>query len=157
MTLRISRTVTAAAVLGLAGLAGCGDGAEGGPGFWQRLAAAPRGEAPEVTRGRAAYRRHCTACHGPGGHGDGPLAADLPVAPADLTMLSAANGGTFPRDRVFEQVHGYPGRFNTSVMPEFGPLLEGPQVPVVAEDGAVVPTPRALVDLVAWLDHVQQT
>ena len=31
----------------------------------------------DVTRGRAVYERHCLACHGVGGWGDGPAAAPL--------------------------------------------------------------------------------
>ena len=38
-----------------------------------------------ITRGAMLYPTNCAACHGPGGHGDGPLAASLPVPPADLT------------------------------------------------------------------------
>lgn len=146
----IARGRTAA--LALMVLAGCEEGA---PTPWSKIAAEPQ-VAPQVTRGREVYEAYCTSCHGVDGAGDGPLAADLPVAPPDLRHLSAANGGQFPSDRVYEQVYGYPGRFNTSVMPEFGPLLEGPSVMVTAEDGATVRTPRALVELVAWLEHVQQ-
>ena len=41
--------------------------------------------ASSITRGAMLYPSNCAACHGPGGHGDGPLAASLPVPPADLT------------------------------------------------------------------------
>lgn len=41
--------------------------------------------AVSVTRGAALYSQHCVSCHGPGGKGDGPLAARLPTRPADLT------------------------------------------------------------------------
>ena len=41
--------------------------------------------ATSITRGAALYSANCAACHGAGGHGDGPLAASLPVPPADLT------------------------------------------------------------------------
>ena len=41
--------------------------------------------APSVARGEPLYTENCTACHGAGGRGDGPLAAKLPVRPADLT------------------------------------------------------------------------
>jgi putative copper resistance protein D len=42
--------------------------------------------APSVARGAPLYAANCTACHGAAGHGDGPLAAGLPVRPADLTQ-----------------------------------------------------------------------
>jgi len=39
-----------------------------------------------VTNGAALYQDSgCAACHGPGGHGDGPVAADLYPPPPDLT------------------------------------------------------------------------
>lgn len=38
-----------------------------------------------IVQGGALYPQHCAACHGADGHGDGPLAAGLPVPPADLT------------------------------------------------------------------------
>ena len=39
---------------------------------------------PDVTRGKAVYERHCLACHGRGGWGDGPDAAALTVPPANF-------------------------------------------------------------------------
>jgi len=39
---------------------------------------------PDVTRGKAVYERHCLACHGRGGRGDGPDAAALKVSPANF-------------------------------------------------------------------------
>lgn len=41
--------------------------------------------AASILRGARLYAGNCVACHGAGGKGDGPLAAGLPVAPADLT------------------------------------------------------------------------
>lgn len=41
--------------------------------------------ATSITRGAMLYPSNCAACHGANGHGDGPLAASLPVPPADLT------------------------------------------------------------------------
>ncbi|PPQ26302.1 CopD family protein [Rhodopila globiformis] len=42
--------------------------------------------AAAIVRGEALYGPYCAACHGPGGQGNGPAAASLPVKPADLTM-----------------------------------------------------------------------
>ena len=39
---------------------------------------------PDVTRGKAIYERHCQACHGLAGYGDGPEAAALKVPPANF-------------------------------------------------------------------------
>ncbi len=41
--------------------------------------------ATSILEGAALYPGHCAACHGTEGRGDGPLAAGLPVPPADLT------------------------------------------------------------------------
>jgi putative copper export protein/mono/diheme cytochrome c family protein len=41
--------------------------------------------AASIAEGAALYPVHCAACHGSEGRGDGPLAAGLPVPPADLT------------------------------------------------------------------------
>lgn len=38
-----------------------------------------------ILAGRETYARNCVFCHGADGQGDGPLAAELPIAPADLT------------------------------------------------------------------------
>jgi mono/diheme cytochrome c family protein/peroxiredoxin len=38
-----------------------------------------------IAAGGKAYAQNCIACHGKNGQGDGPLAAELPIAPADLT------------------------------------------------------------------------
>jgi mono/diheme cytochrome c family protein len=39
-----------------------------------------------VAAGETLYRRHCLACHGASGHGDGPAAAGLSPPPADLPV-----------------------------------------------------------------------
>ena len=41
--------------------------------------------ADSIMRGGKIFAANCAACHGAEGHGDGPLARDLPVRPADLT------------------------------------------------------------------------
>ncbi len=106
--------------------------------------------------GQATFDSLCATCHGAGGRGDGPVAADLPVPPADLTALSLANGGVFPRDAVTAQIYGYPGRYHSAIMPEFGPLFDGGTVTVTTADGAQVETPRALVALVDYVETLQR-
>ncbi len=44
------------------------------------------GDPASVARGRPLYGQHCATCHGPGGRGDGPGAAGLSPAPADLSL-----------------------------------------------------------------------
>ena len=50
--------------------------------------------------GPGMYHNYCSACHGLGALGDGPAAKALTKAPADLTRISARNGGTFPDTRI---------------------------------------------------------
>ena len=60
----------------------------------------------EAEEARASYVRACASCHGLDGRGDGPTAPSLRVLPADLTVLSARNGGAFPRDFVIAVIAG---------------------------------------------------
>lgn len=110
-------------------------------------------EVPDA--GRATFENNCVACHGPLGRGDGAIAPDLPVPPADLAVLAAANGGAFPAGAVMAKIYGYPGVTGHTTMPEFGPLLEGPQVIWVNPEGAKIPTPKALVELSDYLESLQ--
>ncbi|MFT7596697.1 MAG: mono/diheme cytochrome c family protein [Paracoccaceae bacterium] len=105
--------------------------------------------------GAALYRQNCGACHGKTGAGDGPLAADLPVRPANLRLLASGNDGVFPTERVMKSIHGYRGKDYVGLMPEFGPVLDSPTVIWVAPDGREIPTPSALVALVAYLETLQ--
>jgi len=54
--------------------------------------------------GERLFRTYCGACHGKTAKGDGPLAKDLKVTPADLTKLSEKNGGTFPFEMVMKTI-----------------------------------------------------
>ena len=52
------------------------------------------------------YELSCMNCHGVDGRGDGPDAQYLETKPADLTQITKANGGIFPRDRVWMIIDG---------------------------------------------------
>ena len=56
--------------------------------------------------GRIVYERHCAACHGLDGRGNGPVAASLDDPPADLTLLAARNGGHFDERAVVAVIDG---------------------------------------------------
>jgi mono/diheme cytochrome c family protein len=43
----------------------------------------------DITRGKAVYERHCQACHGVGGWGDGPDAKALKVTPANFHRFAS--------------------------------------------------------------------
>jgi high-affinity iron transporter len=49
------------------------------------LAASCSGPAPSIEQGKSLYRENgCGSCHGASGRGDGPLAANLNIPPANL-------------------------------------------------------------------------
>lgn len=70
-----------------------------------------------VAHGRSLYEAQCTSCHGPGGLGDGPLAASMPRPPANLsephTALHTAG------DMFWWLTHGIP----QSGMPPFESVM----------------------------------
>ena len=71
---------------------------------WQQESGPVRTD--RISRGELAYRVHCASCHGSGGQGNGALAEQLKVEPADLTRLSRDNQGVFPADRVYSAIDG---------------------------------------------------
>ena len=56
--------------------------------------------------GQAEYERHCQACHGDSGRGDGQMAKILVIPPADLTVIAEANGGSFPFWQIYAAIDG---------------------------------------------------
>jgi mono/diheme cytochrome c family protein len=80
----------------------------------------------ESIQGPALYRAYCTVCHGPIGTGNGPMAKSLKVKPADLTRITARNGGKFPLVRVQKIITGeepMPGAHGPRTMPVWGPIF----------------------------------
>jgi mono/diheme cytochrome c family protein len=105
------------------------------------------------TAGQALFSDYCAVCHGPDGRGRLANGPDVP----DLTGLSARNGGVFPLVAVMSKIDGYTRASQTGVeMPEFGALLNSPDVLIDTGDGILTPTPKHLVDLAAYLDFIQQ-
>ena len=51
--------------------------------------------AQQMTYGQAEFLNSCAPCHGDRGLGDGPMATNF-HGPANLTKLTANNGGMFP-------------------------------------------------------------
>jgi mono/diheme cytochrome c family protein len=74
-------------------------------------------------QGPALYRAYCAACHGPEAKGNGPVASTLKIAPADLTRISARNGGTFPLMRIERIISGEEERRGHGAMPAWGPVF----------------------------------
>lgn len=90
-------------------------------------AAPPVLQAQDRVDGSALYARHCAACHGEAGGGDGWNAEYLPVAPtphADSELMSAR-----PDDTLFDAIHA--GGFvldRSARMPPFGEMLDTEQI-----------------------------
>lgn len=61
---------------------------------------------PPPPTGSLLYARHCAACHGTGGKGDGPLTATLKRPPSDLTTLAKRHGGAFDEAAVMAVIDG---------------------------------------------------
>ena len=74
-------------------------------------------------QGPTLYKTYCGACHGPEAKGDGPMASTLKLPPADLTRISARNGGTFPSMRIERIISGEEERRGHGAMPAWGPVF----------------------------------
>ncbi len=97
--------------LTLAGTAGGDDrSSRGGHGATdQKPGAAPpaaAGNEVATVSGAYTFRTYCAPCHGADGKGEGPLADDLRYHPADLSLIAARNGGSFPFEKVVRIVDG---------------------------------------------------
>jgi len=73
---------------------------------------------PSLASGARIFRQQCASCHGAGGQGDGPAAAGLTPAPANLTDAAILASVT-PLDFYRRVTHGTPG----TSMPSFESLL----------------------------------
>ena len=72
-------------------------------------AAAQTPAAPDTAAasgGRVMFRVYCATCHGVEARGDGELASELKVRPANLTEIAKRNGGEFPFDLVVQIIDG---------------------------------------------------
>ncbi len=76
----------------------------------------------DSTRGKAVYQRHCQACHGVGGLGDGPDAKALKVAPANFHRFSSFLKSdeellrTIEHGVVFSPMHSWRGQLTDGEM-----------------------------------------
>lgn len=100
--------------------------------------------------GSISFDLYCASCHGRSGQGNGPAASALRTAPADLTLLTRRNGGTFPRERVTATIDGSSG----------GSIHGGPDMPVWGPTfRALEPDGREAVrlrNLVAFVESMQR-
>lgn len=81
-------------------------------------------QAQSTDFGRVLYDRHCAACHGAFGAGDGPVAAHLDPKPADLRHLAGDHDLGFPLGRVWTSIStGSLSAHGTSMMPVWGDVF----------------------------------
>jgi hypothetical protein len=63
-------------------------------------------ETPEHYSGGHLFQVYCSGCHGLDARGRGSVEPYATGQAADLTQISARNGGVFPRERVFRTIDG---------------------------------------------------
>ncbi|MFY0691091.1 MAG: c-type cytochrome [Paracoccaceae bacterium] len=103
------------------------------------------------------FGTYCAACHGMEALGDGPMSPVLTLQPPGLTKLQAEFDGTFPRGLVIARIDGRdPLVAHGSPMPVYGDFFEGKGVTIRGEDGIMIMTSQPIVDLIAWLESVQE-
>ncbi|WP_223412830.1 c-type cytochrome [Roseovarius aestuarii] len=112
--------------------------------------------AQDIRAGEETYLRYCATCHGLDASGHGPMRSVLTVQPADLTRLTAENGGVFPLFRVVQRIDGRdPLVAHGSPMPIYGDLFEGRDTSLKTDAGQPVMTSRPVADLVAYIRTLQ--
>src|SRR6185295_6054094 len=76
----------------------------------------------DVNRGKMVYERHCLACHGVHGYGDGPEAVSLTVAPSNFQRYTSFFKSdedllrTIEHGVVFSPMHSWQGRLTEGEM-----------------------------------------
>ncbi len=113
--------------------------------------------AQDAAQGEALFGFYCATCHGNSAAGNGPMSPSLVIAPPDLTALAARNDGVFPTARVVMRIDGRdPLVSHGSMMPVYGDFFEGTDVATKAETGQPIMTSQPIVDLLAYLEALQQ-
>jgi mono/diheme cytochrome c family protein len=108
--------------------------------------------------GAQLYTEHCATCHGIDAMGDGPMAGVLMIKPTDLTLLQANNGDVFPTETVIRRIDGRdPLVSHGSPMPVYGFFFEGEDVAVKAPSGQPILTSKPIVDLLSYLQSLQNS
>jgi hypothetical protein len=85
------------------------------------------------------------------------MSPSLVVAPNNLTTLAERNDGVFPTTRVIMRIDGRdPLVSHGSSMPVYGDFFEGTDAATKAETGQPIMTSQPIVDLLAYLQTLQQ-
>lgn len=91
----------------------------------RKVEKAPIKQTPASDAGKM-FDTYCAVCHGKEAKGNGPAAASLTKVPADLTKISARNGGKFPEVKVRRYIEGLDEvpAHGTRDMPIWGDLFK---------------------------------
>ena len=75
--------------------------------------------------GKTLYLRHCSACHGASGRGDGVVSGFVTPRPTDLTQIATKAGGAFPSAKVAQSIDGTTviGAHGAADMPVWGEVF----------------------------------
>lgn len=108
----------------------------------------------DIPGGEALYARHCSACHGQFGEGDGPVAIAMSVTVPNLRLLAQRAGGEFPRDGVEAYIDGrdLPAAHGDRYMPVWGDIFRWGEDESEASEEAVRLRIEALAD---FLERIQ--
>lgn len=105
------------------------------------------------SEGRTLFLTYCSSCHGTSAHGDGPVADDLRVQPADLTQLAKRADGAFLAARIQRIIDGRDRSLRghgSLEMPIWGDAFK-------RRDGLTEEAVRARIEtIVAYLQSIQQ-
>ncbi len=77
---------------------------------------------PDRARGKAMYERHCQACHGQAGRGDGPDVSSLKIPPANFQKFQSFLKSdeellrTIEHGVVFSPMHAWRGQLTDGEM-----------------------------------------
>lgn len=112
--------------------------------------------AQDAGKGAELFGVHCATCHGIEATGQGPMAGALVIKPANLTVLSAGNGGEFPTERVVMRIDGRdPLVSHGSPMPVYGYFFDGRDRAIKSASGQPILTSEPIVDLLSYLQSIQ--
>ena len=143
----------AATSLGLGLLAGCKT-SHAMPHYPVTTNAVPDTE--DTQPGKVLYLQNCSACHGAGGHGDGPSAIAFCLPPPDLTRIAERNGGTFPYGEIVAVIGGERAidAHGFRKMPVWGDVFQQSAQRAGVAEAQEVADGNLLV-LASWLEEIQ--
>lgn len=112
--------------------------------------------AQDAARGARLFADNCAVCHGSDATGDGPMAEILEIPPTDLTTIATRYDG-FPRIGIARKIDGRdPLLSHGGDMPIYGFVFGEMSEVLRSVDGRTLLTSDEVVDLVAYLERIQE-